>query len=45
MEVQDKVSEIRKFIKGLDRRRVKFICHHLRHNESMTNIIEGKNTV
>ena len=36
------VSNNRKFIKALDRRRIKFIGHVLRNKEFVINIIEGK---
>ena len=38
--VFDGVSEI--FIKALERRRVKFIVHIIRHNEFVIKIIEDK---
>ena len=36
------VSESRKFIMVLERRNVKFNGNRLRHNECVSNIIEGK---
>ena len=41
LKVLDEVSESRKFIQALEKR-VKFIAHILRHNQFVTNIIQGK---
>ena len=43
MKVLDEVIESRNFIEALERRvKSQLISHLLRHDESVTNIIEGK---
>lgn len=39
LENLDEVSERRKFIKAMERGRVKFICRLLKHNQFLTNIL------
>ena len=42
LKVLDEVSESQKFIKALEKRRVKFVGYLLRDKEFVTNIIEGE---
>ena len=42
MTVFDEVSENRKLIMNIEKRRVKFIVHLLKRNEFVTHIMEGK---